>query len=223
MIVALLISNTVSAQQFRHSIALQTGLFHYFWEGSPILNTNYPTHSKLNIFNGMFMNSYGINYTFCINEKSNVSVEFASFYQDYMKYANTFEDHPGILTRDFKTLGLSYTREHELSERFSWLYGSGIDYRWGNEAVILYRGMISPGFYELIVDVIQRKDLGLNAFTGVNFKISPRFYCYSKLDLLGFVYFGDQQQKQKFQDVYKAPQFPTRFDLSLKFGIGIKL
>ena len=207
-------------KQFRHRIALQTGLFHYFFDESPVLNINYRAKVRPDLFNALFLNSLGITYTFCLNEKSNLTVEYSYFSEIYLKYHNTFEDHPVVGSRYFKTFGLLYTREKDISKRFTFLYGAGLNYRTGNEMVIL--GGQGPGSYELIVDVIQRRDVGLNAFTGVNFKISRRFYCYSKVDLLSFVYFGDKKQKEKFEDIYKAPQFPTRFDLSLKFGIGVK-
>ena len=218
-------NHSIAQKQFRHRIALQTGLFHYFFDESPILNINYRAKVRPNLFNALLLNSLGITYTFCLNEKSNLSVEYSSFREIYLKYHNTFEDHPVVESRFFKTFGLFYTREEKISKRFEFLYGAGVNYRIGSETVILDRHAFGPpgsGMYELSVDVVQRRDIGLNAFTGVNFEISPRFYCYSKVDFLSFVYFGDKKQKEKFEEVYTAPQFPTRFDLSLKLGVGVK-
>jgi hypothetical protein len=43
---------------------------------------------------------------------------------------------------------------------------------------------------------------------------------YSNIDLLSFVNINDKAMAKELKEVYNSPQYPTRFDLSLKFGIG---
>ena len=58
--------NVVSAQNNR--LAIQTGLFHYFFDKTPVLNTNYLDKQR-KPFSGLFYNSLGIQYQRKINKK----------------------------------------------------------------------------------------------------------------------------------------------------------
>ena len=215
--------NHLTAQQYRHQIALQTGLFHYFFDKSPILNVNYPnTYRTPNLFNGLLINSFAINYTFRLTEKSNLSFEYSSFRINYSKYQRVFEKHPVIGERTFSTFTLNYVREKEITKRFLFLYGGGINYRHGLEGIILTHYPMADGGNELIYAVVLRKDIGLNTFAGIKYNFSNHFFFYSKVDLLGTVYFHDQKGKQKMDEIFNSPQFPSRFDSSLKLGIGVQ-
>ena len=66
LVIGIVIPITSFAQNNR--LAIQTGLFHYFFDKTPVLNTNYLDKQR-KPFSGLFYNSLGIQYQRKINKK----------------------------------------------------------------------------------------------------------------------------------------------------------
>lgn len=211
--------------QTKNSISLQTGLFHYFFDRSPILNINYPEkYNNRDIFNGLILNSNGIEFTRDLNVKSSVLINFFSFRQSYSIYYKTAIPNPVVGHRYFSTIGINYLRKINLKEKVTFHYGGGLNFRSGDEGVIVAQIPLGEfngeAVYELLIENIRRNDFGLNSFCGLSYSPVNRISLFSKIDLLGIIYIDDKNQKEDMINVYNSPQFPSRFDMSIKFGIG---
>lgn len=220
---AVFAANMVFSQN--NSIGVQIGLFHYFFDDSPILNVNYPSSSKNDIFGGLFINSVGLRYTRKINSRSQIDFELQSFRERYTKHTTTEKIiRPVVGWRNFSTIGTNYFRVKPIHDKFNIVYGGGLYFRHGSETIIISRFPIGnfngQTVYELLVESIKRNDIGINLSSGVEFIPKKWLTLYSKIDLLGFVYLNDKSKAKKMKEIYNAPQFPSRFDLSLKFGVG---
>lgn len=206
----------------KNSIRLQTGLFHYFFDKSPILNVNY----RAKEFNsGLLINSVGISYSRKIKEKNRIECDVAYFYESYRKYFNMYPiEKPVIGIREFLTFSINYSRQSYNKGKFNLIYGGGINYRYGHESIIVNRFpmVVTEDYilYEVSIEGVSRSDLGLNIFSGMEYSPKKWLTLYSKIDLLSFVYINDKAMTKELKEVYDSPQYPTRFDLSLKFGIG---
>lgn len=225
IILGVLCTPSIFLAQTKNSISFQTGLFHYSFDKSPIMNINYPTkYNNQDVFNGLFLNSIGIEYTRQINDKSCILINFFSFRQNYSKYFKNSMPKPVIGWRYFSTIGLNYSRKIRILEKINFNYGCGINFRYGEEAVIISRFIIGEfngqPVYELLIENIRRNDIGINSFIGIEYSPLKGITLFSKIDFLGFVYINDKEQKDDMKNVYNSPQYPSRFDLSLKLGIG---
>lgn len=216
-----------ASAQNKNRIAIHSGVFHSFFDNSPILNTQYPwKNNDLDIFNGLFLNSSGVTYSRLLNAKSNLSFGFTSFRQNYNKYFKKYPIiKPVIGWRYFTTLNFEYTRNSQLSDKFNFIYGGGINYRHGEEGIIITAHAIFTlnGYviYEQMIENVRRNDFGINTFLGV--ELTPRKWLtiFTKIDFLGSIYMHDKKTIDRLHHVYKSPQFPSRYDLSWKFGVGI--
>ncbi len=213
--------------QEKNRISVQTGLFHYYFDKSPILNINHPGKNKPSPFNRLLINSLGLLYSRTLSSESYVSLEFNTFREGYDKHTSIYPYYgdPQIGFRFFETYNIGYTRIYKTKNKFNFVYGGGINHRRGEEIVIIaIIPMAVNGeyeLYELLLENIRRKDYGLNVFSGVEYTPKKWLTFYSKVDLLSFIYIHDKENLNKFKNHYNSPQFPSRFDLSLRFGVGI--
>lgn len=226
-IIALLFAfagNNVLCQ--KNNVVLQSGLFHNFFDKSPLLNVKYPSkYNKLDVFNGLFLNSVGIAYNRSLDSNSTLGLELSIFRQHYRK--NTFQYpmiQPLVGWRFFNTVGVNYTYKVPIGSKLNYTFGGGIHYRTGDEGIVINRLPIGEfngeTVYELWVEHIGRNDLGISIFSGIEYSPKKWLTLSTKIDLLSFVYIHDKAMMEKMRDVYDSPQFPSRFDLSLKFGVA---
>ena len=204
--------------QTKNSISIQTGLLHCFFDGSPLMNTKYPS-KVIKPFNGVLINSVGLDVTRKINNSNQVSIEAMYFFESYRK---NFSEHltKVVGDRGFLTLNLKYGKIHEITSNWNLVFGIGLAIRLGHESIIVNSGQIASGYYETNVININRSDIGTNIFSGVEYRILHNLSIYSKLDFLGFIYLNDKNAKRKLEDTYNIYGFPSRYDLSLKLGIS---
>jgi hypothetical protein len=193
--------------QAKNRIALQTGLFHCFFDGSPLMNLNYSNKAK-KPFNGLLINSLGIQYIRKINEKNAIGVEYNSFREEYDKHLNKYPSEEPIVD----------------NRLFNFIYGGGINFRSGSEAIIISRGIIGiwngTPIYELVEENLIRNDLGLNTFVGIDYTPVKWLTLSAKINFLGIVYVNDKDGMREMKEVYDSPQFPSKYDLSFNLGLG---
>lgn len=222
-IVILIILGALSAPsivfcQTKNSISVQTGLMHCFFDGSPLMNVKYSSKA-IKPFNGVLINSVGLRYERRLKNQYSISVEFMNFFEGYTK---TFEEQMKnqVYERAFNTLNINCNREIKLKDKISFVYGGGIDYRYGQEVIIVNYSYFSNLGYESLNEVTKRSDFGINIFGGIKYTPLNWFTLYTKVDFLGFVYMADRQAYQKLKNIYGMNNYPNRFDLSLKLGVS---
>jgi hypothetical protein len=74
--------------QNKNRFSLQTGLMHCFFDGSPVMNTKYPSKA-IKPFNGVLINSVGLSFQRNFSAKSSISIDFMHFFEGYFK---TFQE-----------------------------------------------------------------------------------------------------------------------------------
>ncbi len=209
---------SINLCQPKNRISLQTGLAHCFFDGSPIMNIKYPT-KEIKPFNGVLINSVGIDLVRNIKNSKQLSLEAMYFFESYRKH-NSEQLTKVVGDRGFLTFNFKYGKTHEISSNWNLVYGIGLAIRFGHESIIVSSGQIAPGYYESNVVNISRSDIGANIFGGFEYTIMRNLTIYSKLDFLSFIYLNDKSSIRHLEDIYKISGFPSRFDLSLKLGIG---
>ena len=212
MVLGALVPSIIFCQKNRMSI--YTGLFHEYFDGSPMLNVNY--HSDESGFlRDRLYNSYGIEYLRILNSKSQISIEASGIARgwSYM-YSNSITNV--VSGRKFFTVNVNYERILPLSNKINFTYGGGINYRRGSEGIVVS--------YYLKYDVgsVSRfiNDFGLNVRTGIEYTPLKWLTLYTKFNFIGFVYFDHRETINKLQDVYGYEKYPNRFDMSWRFGVG---
>lgn len=223
---AALAANRTFAQS--NSLRLQMGVFHCFFDKTPMLNVNYlGKHNVFDVFGGFFLNSNGLEYVRSLSPREALSFEFVSYRQNYNKHTRMYPFTERLVGwRYFTTGGVNYVRKIELQEKLSFTYGGGVHFRHGSESIIVNKHPLgydengNPLGYELNLVTLQRNDFAINLSTGIEYTPKKWLTLYSKIDLLSFVYVHDRGTAKLLKEVYDTPQYPSRFDLSLKFGIG---
>lgn len=98
--------STIFSQNNR--VSIHSGLFHSFFDGSPILNTNYLNKGN-KPFNGLFYNSLGIQYERKLNSKSSLSFEYNYYYEIYENIYPNFLTNT-VFKRENNSFNLNYNR-----------------------------------------------------------------------------------------------------------------
>lgn len=214
VVVGVFSPTTIFSQNNR--ISIQTGLFHSFFDESPILNVNYPNNGKL--LKGVLYSSFGVQYLRKIGTKNYLSVEYQYYYKHYWNV------HPNLLKnvvaqRSYNTFNITYERALSLKHNFTFTYGGGINYRKGNELIAESYGYFSGWGYHSNFESRKVSDWGLNIRTGIEYSPLKWLTLYTKFDLIGFLYLHDKEQIERIKS-YGYKNYPHRFDLSWRFGIG---
>lgn len=215
-----------STNKKMNRISIQTGLFHYFFDNAPVLNVNHQ-HSKSTVqnpFKGLLISSLGMSYRRKINCEHSFSIELMSFRNLYDKHTyvygdGDFFDPPEALVfqRNFLSTKINYSRLWEINNRINLSSGGGINYRYGSETLI-----VNKGWFDLLLESTNKRDIGLNIFAGIDFTPFEWLTFYSEIDFLGLVYLNDKENIKKLRKYPNVPDhYPSRFDLSLRFGIGV--
>lgn len=218
---------SVLFSQNNNRISLQTGLFHSFFDQTPIVNST-PNPNKRtfrNLFGGMLTESIGLQYQRLINLNSSISVEFMSLSASYSPGNGiTPEIDPMLATRNIKTLNITYLRNITFDNHLVFLYGGGTNYRWGHESIYLYSQFTGWG-WEPRYNGYYRNDFGLNLRTGIEYSPKKWITLYTNIDFSGIIYLGAKDLEgesafQYYKEKYGRTNIPSRYDLSWNFGIG---
>ena len=211
----LCIPNIVFCQP-QNRISIQTGLMHYFFDKSPLINFKYPSKA-LKPFNGVLINSVGLSLERKLDVSSSISIEYMYFYEYYWNV------HPSLLInviseRNYNTFNINYEKKVSLNRNLIFNYGGGLNYRRGKEVIVVNYGFL--GFYESLNEVRMVNDIGINLRTGLEFSPLKWLTLFTKIDLIGFAYMYDRKMINELQNVYGYKKYPHPFDLSWRFGIG---
>jgi hypothetical protein len=222
-IVKLFILGTLSVPsivfcQTKNRISVQTGLMHCFFDGSPLINIKYRS-KEVKPFQGVLINSVGLRYERKLIEKSSVYLEFMNFFEGYSK---TFEEKKTnqVYDRLYNTGTIGYKRFVKFNDMVRFTYGGGLNYRFGQDVITVDYSDFGDLGYESLNKVVKRSDFGINLIGGIEYNPIKWITLYSKFDFLGFVFMVDKQAYQNLKNVYGMDNYPNRFDLSLKIGVG---
>jgi hypothetical protein len=204
--------------QPKYQISIQTGLVHCFFDESPLMNFKY-LEKEVKPFSGVLINSLGINLERKLNPKSSLSLNFMHFFEGYTKTYRELKVNQ-VSERLYNTATINYNRFLRLNDNFNFVYGAGFNYRFGQEVVVVNYGYFPSLGYESLNEVAKRSDFGINFLCGIEYTPVKWITLYSKIDFLSFVYMTDKDAHEKLKTVYGMSNFPSRFDLSLKLGVG---
>lgn len=128
--------STDSTKVKKNRISVQTGLFHCFFDKTPVLNVNYPIEGG-KPFRGTLYNSLGLKLLRKIHPNSSISIEYLLFYEEYQHTG-----YPNLLTniisrRNYNMFNVTYQHLFPVNSNFSFTYGGGVNYRYGSESVVV--------------------------------------------------------------------------------------
>jgi len=214
-------------------LTVQTGLFHCFFDGSPITSLsfkkqypNYEYKRRLRtLFGGVLNDSKGIQIQRMINSKSSISAEFMvlNCAYDYKEVFNSTAT-PVVTGRNIQYANITYSRNILLNDKLKFVYGGGLNFVWGLETMYHYTfggAWGEPRFYSY-----ARNDFGLNARTGIDYSPLKWLTISTNLDFISILYLGATDGSENDIDAYYKLKFglsniPSRYDLSWRFGVGV--
>jgi len=198
--------------QSKHTFSIQSGLVHSYFDNTPLVNLNY-TSKDQGIFHGVHLGSVGVDYNFQINPKNALSVEFNRLYKTY--HANWYDHKLGDVSgRDLRTFYLKYQRNHSISAKTNLNFGVGLSYRIGDINMFTVNGTNPSDYIARYVE----DNYALNTFVGLSHPLNKRFSIFYKLDLRSIVYYVNREELNEYPQFH--PNYPNRFDLSLKLGLS---
>lgn len=187
-------------------ISFQTGTLHCFFDGSKVKAQN---------------TSFGLQYQGKTKRKHDYSLEFMHYYHPYENSYNSGLYLSGNLRN--VDLNMSFLGLRSISKNFQFRFGAGPSIRISHyelDSIILPFSLIDGDYYY----AIQLKG-GINGRLSLEYQPVKGLTFFTQLNLCH--YFMGQKvlfdnpilfdQGNKLQ----ARSFPSRFDLSLRFGVGI--
>lgn len=206
------------------TISVHYDPMHYFFFENDIYSKRTDTDLSHVPFYNLVPKAFGIEYTKGLNEKSRLGIELNYFRNFYNQHYQGKVHSPVIGYHHWLTLGVNYSREKLLSDKFNFRFGGGVNYRYGWENIIIARIPLTQfGGFEILSESGLKSDFGINAFGQIDYSFSKKWFVYSKVDFLGFFYLMDREFVNRMKNDYDLPHYPTRLDLSLKVGIGVRL
>src|SRR5690554_72426 len=221
LLFGLLASDITIAQKNR--LSLYSGLFHNYFDGSPMLNINY--HSdEWGILKNRFYSSFGIAFQREFNSKSSITGEI-DYRTNYWEYVLADLKTNLVDSREYLTVNVGYNKNYKVSEKIDIIFGGGINFRRGYESIVVSYGKFI-GFDTYHPNLISRNvnDFGLNIKTGIEYTPVKWLTLYSSFNLFGFFFLDDSETIELLQRDYEGygyVEYPHRFDLSWRFGVGI--
>jgi hypothetical protein len=206
--------------QSKNQLSIQTGLFHRFLDGAPLMNVGqYRTP-----WNNIFLESYGLQYQRKLNTSQFLAFSLSG-YSNYCVWMNEKDSKLNVSSRTFATLVGTFSNSKSLSEKIDLKYGGGINFRMMIYSLDGYSDVSTLINVENYYDGTQFQ-MGTHGQISLNYNPLTWLTLYTQFNAEGYLFsnnFGTNWSKQAFDDfTYKKDfKFPSRFDLSLRFGVGI--
>lgn len=205
--------------QYNNRISFQTGLFHYFFDDSRLMNIGKYTWNKPSIFNS----SFSVNYQHQLPTKRYVNFEIMNYRNGY---AYPTSD-PDLVRGDYRSiaeLNVCFLTPKSLKPKLNFCYGAGPSMRLS----FYYQDTISisQGFIDNISNEFNQFSMGANGRMSLEYSPMKWVTLFTQIQLAAYVYVRNVSvytNKIQFEPYFKPTQFnvPSRFDLSLRFGLGI--
>jgi hypothetical protein len=220
-ILFLLVGLKLQAQsQYKNRLSFQTGLYHYFFDDSRLMNTGkYQYGLKPSAFNS----SFSVNYQYQLPTMRLVNFEISQYRNGYL-YPTSDPDLIKVNYRSNRDLNVCFLTAKKLQPKLNLCYGAGPSMRFS----FFYQDTISISQAELNVSSNEFSQFCLGANGRISLEYSPMKWLtfFTQMQLAAFVYVRNvsfYSNKFLFDPYFKPAQFnvPSRFDLSLRFGVGI--
>jgi hypothetical protein len=224
-ILFLLIGLKLQAQSpYNNRLSFQTGLFHYFFDDSRLMNTGKyqwlePSASKPATFNS----SFSVNYQHQMPTKRLVNFEISNYKKGYV-YPTSDPDLIKFKFRSNRDLNVCFLTAKTLQPKLNLCYGAGPSMRFS----FYYQdtASISQPSLNFITNEFSQFSLGANSRISLEYSPVKWLTLFTQMQFAAFVYVRNGSffsNKLLFDPYFKPAQFnvPSRFDLSLRFGAGI--
>lgn len=218
----------------RNSFRYQTGLAHCFFDGTPIVNSA----DKVIFGESQYLNrSNGFQYQRILDNSTRLQVDMLTYNHYYRTY--NFENLPAVpdsilfpmltfLSRQYFDMQFCFLRNEAINKALSFQYGLGPTFRLADYK---YAPPITaepgPGpILETPTSSMYPFDIGANARAEIAYTPVKWLTFFSQVNFVSLFF--------RFEDPFfltNAPlkpatkplqlNFPSRFDLSLRFGVGI--
>lgn len=211
--------------QGKNRIAIQTGLFHCWFDQTPIINSKriVDGNGPNNMFGGYLNDSWGLLFEKEINENSSISIDYMSLKTTFFNGDYTDKKNPFIANKDIRSINVNYNRRIELINKLHFIYGGGLSYIWGNESIFLKNNCYNFGCEPHIL-TYNRRDLAINLRSGIEYDLLDWLTIYTNFNFLGIVYkdgrYSEKMRKTLKED-YNLTKIPSSLDISWQLGIGI--
>jgi hypothetical protein len=212
-ILFLLVGLKLQAQSpYNNRLSFQTGLFHYFFDDSRLMNTGKYQWLKLPASKpSAFNSSFSVNYQYQLPTKRLVNFEISNYKKGYV-YPTSDPDLFKVKFRSNRDLNVCFLTAKTLQPKLNLCYGAGPSMRFS--------------FYYQDTASISQASLGANSRISLEYSPVKWLTLFTQMQLAAFVYVRNASfysNKLLFDPYFKPAQFnvPSRFDLSLRFGAGI--
>lgn len=205
--------------QSKNQVSIQTGLFHSFLDGAPLMNIGkYRT-----LYSNILLESYGLQYQRKLNQSQFLAVNLSGYTNGCFWEA---DDASKIIRSNRSYLALSGTLSNSksLSKKIDLMYGAGIDFR----VIYSFQDTIPLNSSEPIEYYYEGTQFQIGAHGQLGLSYTPVTWLtlYTQFNAEGYLfsnYPGISMTTEFMKDFNynKRLNFPSRVDLSLRFGVGI--
>jgi len=225
--------------QGKNRVAIQTGLFHEWFDKTPIVNSEKVAYGNgpHNAFGGYLNDSWGLLYERQMANNYSLSIEYMVLETTFFNGDFLLEKNPFIVDKDVKILNFNYNHDFDISEKFQLIFGGGLNYIWGTERLFLENygcGIFGCSTY---LPYIRRQNGAINLRAGIEYDVLDWLTIYTNINFLAVVYrenknnqfsteikdypYKGEKTSKYLKENYNLKNIPSRFDLSWRFGIGI--
>jgi len=204
----------------KNRVSYQIGALHYFFDNqTPIrFKSTYPKESFPRPINRVLQSSFGIEYSRKINNKSSFQAELRHFYYKYNDYEQSqlveLENMQigAMNDRQFISLSMGYNRN------YPWIAKGNLYSAIGATARIIDAHYAQSNYISILnqtrIEMIQQNGWSYGVYVQAGLAYSPYSWLTvnTALDLNSFLLLPDNQNSHLVK---------SRFDLSLRFGVGI--
>lgn len=208
-----------------NSLRFQSGLVHCFFDGTPLIN-GYPKNYHES---QLLYTSFGLEYQRNLKNQIRLQADLSYFVHMYRFYDKTIvingvSDSNFIdIQRVFADLQFSFLRNKSLNKTLAFQYGIGPTLRIGSylydsDVINTVPNTVDPGMSCL--------DIGMNSKAELAYTPVKWLTLFSQVNLAGMLFrvgspFGPTPSPIKLSTKPLQMNFPSRFDLSLRVGVGI--
>jgi hypothetical protein len=225
------INNILIAQ--RNSFRYQTGLAHCFFDGTPVVNgKDWYEFDETKYLN----KSYGFQFQRILDNGTRLQIDMLSYNHQYGTF--NFEKLPAtpdsilypmltFFSRKYFDIQFCFLRNKSINRSFSYQFGIGPTFRF---ATYQYTppATVQPGPGPIILNypsTIHPFDIGANTRAEISYSPVKWLTLFSQVNLVG-LFFRFEDPFFESSPLFKANKplqlnFPSRFDLSLRVGVGI--
>jgi len=209
------------SQQKESSVGVYFGLNEYF-QGTPIIRGKYYSDD---LVDDVIRVQKNIGMSF-IKRQANRFIEFDvnfahSFHGDATSMNHYPVNKPLPYFKHFFNFELVHGREFKINDNMKLDLGAGGLLKIGVESFVMDI-ILLPERSKARIERLGRLDPGLVLRSRLNYSITRNFSLYSSLNFSSILYIADQKTLNQIQSYDEKRFSPTRFDLSLRFGVFYK-